>query len=63
MASSGIQVPVIIYEIRIRILTLTKLYLDMHQGIWRVTYKSVPGWPAESAAGGLQEPPGKSMSL
>ena len=32
-ASSGLQVPDIIFDVRIEILTLTNLYLDMHKGI------------------------------
>ena len=58
--SRVLQVQDIVFNTRIEILTLTKLYLDLHEWILCVTSKSVPDWPPGSAAGGLQEPPGKS---
>ena len=50
----------IILDLRIKILTLTNLYLDIHVGTLCDTSKSLPGWPTGSAVGGLQEPPGNS---
>ena len=59
-ASSSLQIPDIIFNTKYELLTLTNLYLDIHECILCVTSKSVPDWPPGSAAGGLQEPPGKS---
>ena len=44
-ASSGLQVPDIIFDKRIEFLALTNLYLDINEGLLCVTSKSVPGWP------------------
>ena len=55
-ACSGLQVPDIIFEIRIEMLDLTSLYLDIPEVILRETSKSVNNWPPRSAPSSLQEP-------
>ena len=59
-ASRGVHLQYISFDTRIEIMTLTNLYLDIHECILCVTSKSVPGCPPGSGAGGFQEPPGKS---
>ena len=46
--------PDIIFGARIQILTLTNLPLDIHKGILKVTFISVPGRPLGSASSGFQ---------
>ena len=46
--------PDIIFDERIKILTLTHLHLDIHEGILEFEFISVPGWPPGSASSGLQ---------
>ena len=46
--------PIIIFDPKIEILTLTNLYLDIYEDILFTTSKSVPGWPAGSASSNLE---------
>ena len=54
-ASSGFQVPGIIFDLRNEILTLTNLYLDIHEGIPKC-YLTICTWLSSRIS--LQRPPG-----